>query len=373
MSERESEAAPRTEPMTKYIPPGYESAYLDPTPPGDVEPPPTGWISWTALRVTLGRVPLWLIAAAIPMALATIGAMGWYNYFDRVLGSNYAMGEQLGWLTDTFRFDHRSELSQLRNATGQSAAIMAFITFLAGVFVAGGWLQVFLERTEGHSVDRFFHGGVRYFWRFFRVLIGVLLLLGLGHYLIYGKLWNEYIWQGLFDVADGNFENLSSEATARRLTLLQDSTFALWFAGVMVWADYLRTRLAFLGSRSVLWQGFATFFMLLIRPIAALRPMLVLFVFEALVLVGLGWISSSINYGITADSSASSVWTLLGLTIVGILWMAVVNAARYHAAVQVTRVVVEPLGVEDPWENTVGGPGGPRYPVGQQEDFEISI
>lgn len=372
MSEMEPEEPEATPPMAKYIPPGYESAYADMAPPTEGEPEPTGWISWTALRITLGRVPLWLIVGLIPLALAAIGAQGWYSYFDRALDSGYAQGAELGWLSDNFRTDHSSELAALRSATGQAAAVMTGLLFLLGIFCAGGWLQVFLERTEGHSVDRFFHGGTRYFWRFFRVFIGVLLLLALGDWLIYGDLWREYIWEGLFEIKGANFETLDSEATMRKLYWFQDGVFALWFAGVMVWADYLRTRLAFLGSRSVLWQGIATFFMLLIRPITALRPMLVLLAIELFVLVGLGWMSNRINHGMSSESGASSVWILFGLTVIGVLWSAIINAARYHAAVQVTRVVVEPLGVEDPWENTVGGPGGPRYPVGQ-EDFAISI
>lgn len=372
MTEFDEEEAPAETPMAKYIPPGYESAYAEPVEPRELDPDTGGWISWTALRITLGRVPLWLIVGAIPMLFAAIGAQGWYAFFDRTLGSGYEQGAQLGWLTETFRTDHSGDLAILRSTTAQLAAGMTALLMLVGVFCAGGWLQVFLERTEGHSVDRFFHGGVRYFWRFFRVFIGVLLLLALGQWLIYGPLWNEYVWQKLFEIKGGDFENLTSEATARRLTWMRDGVAALWFAMVMVWADYLRTRLAFLGSRSVLWQGIATFFMLLVRPITAWRPMFVLLVFEFVVLLGLGWFSSGINHGIDAESGLASVWTLFAITAAAMLWRTIVRAARYHAAVQVVRVVVEPLGVEDPWENTVGGPGGPRYPVGQ-EDFAISI
>ena len=39
------------------------------------------------------------------------------------------------------------------------------------------------------------------------------------------------------------------------------------------------------------------------------------------------------------------------------------TAARYHAAVQVSRDVVTPIARPDPWKSSVGGPGGPRYPI----------
>lgn len=372
MSDEIHDEAPAQEPIAKYIPPGYEAAHSDPAPTLEPDGERGGWASWTALRVTLGRVPLWFLVGCVPLVFGVIAAQGWVSFFERNIGGAYAPGEQLGWLTAPFRTDHAAGLGELRAATGIMAAVMTVLAMLIGVFCAGGWLQVFLERTSGHSVDRFFHGGARYFWRFFRVLIGVLLFLALGKYLIYGDLWSTYVWEGLFEVKGANFENLQSEATARRLTWLQDGTMALWFAGVMVWADYLRTRLAFLGSRSVLWQGIATFFMLLVRPITTLRPMLVLLVFELLVLVGLGWLSAGINHGVDAGTGMATVWLLAGLSVLGVFWKAIVNAARYHAAVQVVRVVVEPLGVEDPWENTVGGPGGPRYPVGQEE-YAVSI
>lgn len=372
MSNIESQDESASAPLSKYLPPGYSTGYSDTDTTGDPDPEPPGWVSTSALRVTLGRVPLWWISAMVPLFLAALGALSWYGWFEGALDHQYEPGSQVGWLSDNFRTDHAEALGNLRSATGRLGAGLAFLMFLVGIFTAGGWLQVFLERTEGHSVHRFFYGGARYFWRFFRVFVGVLLLLGLGNWLIYGNLWSEYVLEGVFDVAGGKLESLASERTARRLTWLQDGTFALWFSAVLVWADYLRTRLAFHGSRSVIWSGFATFFMLLFRPVTTLRPMIVLLGLEALVLFGAGWVSSAINRGMDADTGAGSVWALFAITVFVILWRTVVHAARYHAAVQVTRVIVEPLGVDDPWENTVGGPGGPRYPVGQ-EDFEISI
>jgi len=372
MSDIETHKEDAQEPLSRYLPPGYNTGFQDTEAVPDVEPEVTGWISLGALRVTLGRVPLWLITAMVPLALAMIGALSWYGWFRGALDHHYAPGSQLGWLSDNFRTDNATGLADLGSDTGRIGAGMTFLMFLVGVFTAGGWLQVFLERTEGHSVHRFFYGGARYFWRFFRVFLAVLLMLGLGNFLIFGNLWNDYVLERLFDVAGGDLENLTSEQTARYYMWLQDGVFALWFAMVMVWADYLRTRLAFHGSRSVLWSGLATVFMILLRPVTTLRPMIVLLLSEALVLLGAGYLSTMINRGMDETTGQSSVWMLFAITAAVIMWRTIVHAARYHAAVQVTRVIVEPLGVDDPWENTVGGPGGPRYPVGE-EDFEISI
>ena len=372
MSDDENNAAESAETLGSYLPPGYNTGFHEQEAAPDVVPEAAGWISLGALRVALGRVPLWLITAMVPLAFAMIGSLGWYGWFKGNLDHQYAPGSQIGWLSDNFRTDHATELADLGRDTGRVAAGMTFLMFLIGVFTAGGWLQVFLERTEGHSVHRFFYGGARYFWRFFRVFIGVLLLLGLGNFLIYGNLWNDYVLERLFHVSGGDLTSLTSERSARRLIWLQDGTFALWFAMVMVWADYLRTRLAFHGSRSVIWSGLATVFMLLLRPVTTLRPMIFLLLLEAAVLLGAGYVSATINRGMDSTTGEGSVWALFAITGAVVIWRAIVHAARYHAAVQVTRVIVEPLGVDDPWENTVGGPGGPRYPVGE-EDFEISI
>ena len=263
-------------------------------------------------------------------------------------------------------------MAGLRDATGQTTSALAALMLLLGVFFAGGWLQVFLERTEGHSVSRFLVGGVRYFWRFLRVFLLVALLLVAGSYLIYGELWSEHVLERLFGLDGGKLEAAANERVARRLTWLQDGLFALWFAGVLTWADYVRTRLAFLQSRAVLWTGLATFFSILFRPITTLRPLVALLLIEALVVLGLGYLSAALNHGMDPDEGLGRVALLFVLGVVVILWRTVVRAARYHACVSVIRTIVEPLGVDDPWENTVGGPGGPRYPVGE-EDFEITI
>ena len=359
------------EPLTSYLPPAYTGDYGTEEPPAP-EPEDHGWVSWTALRVSMGRVPLWLLCALVPIVMAAIATLPWYGWFEGTLEHSYAPGSQAASLDVNFRTDHSDDLGVLRQATGRLTAGFAFLMFLVGIFCAGGWLQVFLERTEGHSVHRFLYGGARYFWRFFRVFLAVMVLLGAGGFLIYGDLWSEHVLERLFDLKGGNLENAPNELVARRLTWLQDGLFLMWFAAVLTWADFVRTRLAYLQSRAVTWAGLASLFTLLFRPIATLRPMLALLLCELVVVLGLGELSAWLNHGFGPDSGFDRVWTLFAIGIVVLLWRTIVRAARYHACVQVTRTIVEPLGVDDPWENTVGGPGGPRYPVGE-EDFGITL
>jgi hypothetical protein len=57
-----------------------------------------------------------------------------------------------------------------------------------------------------------------------------------------------------------------------------------------------------------------------------------------------------------------AVLALLTLAVLAV--RVIVRGARYHAAVQISRQVVTPIARPDPWKDTVGGPGGPRYPIG---------
>ena len=49
------------------------------------------------------------------------------------------------------------------------------------------------------------------------------------------------------------------------------------------------------------------------------------------------------------------------------------RGARYSAALQVSHQLVRPLARPNPWKKTIGGPGGPRYPVDDGEDFGVSL
>jgi hypothetical protein len=55
-----------------------------------------------------------------------------------------------------------------------------------------------------------------------------------------------------------------------------------------------------------------------------------------------------------------------------LIWRLIVRGARYYAAIEVSRDVVRPIARPDPWKKSIGGPGGPRYPLGEDE-YNTSI
>ncbi len=115
-----------------------------------------------ALRNAIGRTPLWLLCWTVFLVLGFVVTLPWMGWFDATLANRYEPGTVLGSMDETLRFDHRQDLEALRIEGGRATAFLAFLAVLVGVFTAGGWLQVFLERTSRQSVRRFAWGGARY-------------------------------------------------------------------------------------------------------------------------------------------------------------------------------------------------------------------
>lgn len=336
---------------------------------------PVRFVALEAVRVTLGRPPVWLLVMAVQVLLALPTTIAWHGFMTAATEHHYAPGSLFANLGENFRFDHRAQIESLNHATSQVGAVLALVAMLFGCFTAGGWLQVFLERTGGESLKRFFFGGARYFWRFFRLMLLSLLLLALVSWLVFGLPWNRLVLGWLFDVpahAYGSLETLGSETTAFRLRLAQSVLHALGFGLVLTWGDYTRTRLALHDTSSALWAGICTAWTILRHPVKTLRPMIGLFAIELAIVLVLGWLARSIEGDIVRTSDAFSVAILFATAQLALVWRVIVRGARYHAAVSVSREIVRPIARPDPWKGSIGGPGGPRYPIGGDE-FSVSM
>ncbi|MCC7013306.1 MAG: hypothetical protein IT454_12145 [Planctomycetes bacterium] len=343
------------------------SGWRDPRDQDPSEPELPRWIFLHSLRVTIGRTPVWLSAASLIGVLALAQALPWFAYYDSVMSASFERGALLRELSETFRFDTRDERAPLEASTRALGAVLALLAMLIGAFSAGGWLQVFLEHTQGESVRRFFYGGARFFFRFVRVLLFTLFWLCVLGWLVYGRPWEWLVLENVCGLAKPDLELFESEGSVRTVGLVQDGVYALGFGCVMVWGDYTRTRLAVHGTRSAVWAGLCTIALLVVHPIRSLRPLLLLSLVELGVLA-IGWfLAGLIGRSIDADSS---LWPVLGLVAVGLgahLWRSITRGARYSACVLTTRDVVRPLARPDPWKRSVGGPGGPRYPIDGDE------
>ncbi len=327
----------------------------------------------SALRGAIGRTPIWLVCWLVPLIFALAVALPWVQWFGDATANRYAPGSVLAALDEPFRHDHREELAGLRSQSAYVTAVLALVVMLFGVFSAGGWLQVFLERTSGHSVRRFLWGASRYFWRFARLWILTILVLSVVAWLTYAWPWKTFVAGFLFGAPDGEMEVLTSERTAIWLEWLQSGIYTAAFALVLVWGDYTRTRMAMHDTRSAIWAGLATLGLMIRYPLRSVRPMVLLLAVEWLILWLTGILSWSVNTGLADGGGWKQVLLLFLVGQFALMWRAITRGARYHAAVQVSRALVPPLAKPDPWAHRVGGPGGPQYPIDQSDEYGVSL
>jgi hypothetical protein len=334
-----------------------------------------------ALFSAMARVPIWLIIWLVLLVLSLAVALPWHSWFGQTVGQRYEVGTISANLDEVFRFDHRAALSSMNSATAQVGAILAFVAMLLGVFFAGGWLQVLLERTRGQSLRRFLFGGARYFWRFLRLLVCSLAMLALFGWLIYGTPLQSWIlgsWLGVPKSDWATLESLDSEGTVFAVRAAQDALFGLCFALTLCWGDYTRTRLALQDTYSALWAGLSTFFTMLRHPIKTLGPLFMLLLIEILVIVSLGTIVNWVEQGFTTvegvePAGTMRVWVVFGLSQAILMWRCVIRGARYHATAIVSQEIVRPLSRPDPWRESIGGPGGPRYPLEEGDEYGVAL
>jgi hypothetical protein len=141
---------------------------------------------------------------------------------------------------------------------------------------------------------------------------------------------------------------------------------------VLVWGDYTRTRLAMHDGVSALWAGLCTWVTLIAHPVRTLRPMLLLWLAEVAVL----WAAWHLSRFLDARITEPGDWVaLLLLFLVGqgiLAWRCIVRGARYAAALEISGGLVRAPRRPDPWKESVGGPGGPQYPLGGDE-YTVSL
>lgn len=335
-----------------------------------------GWVFLRAIQASTRRALLWFACACLLVLLAGALAIPTHTWMEASIGSRYAPGDATSALDTIFRTDHSAGLANVARGTASSAGVLQIVVLLLGIFAAGGWLQVLLERASGYAMRRFLSGGCRFFLRFLRVAILVLALLACAQWVLYGMPWKKLVLEGALGLAShdlARMEGLESELMMRRLGWIQDGCMTLSFALILAWALYTRTRLALHDSRSVIWAGACSALTILRHPIRTLRPLLLLFVAEASVLVFLaGWATDFFEQRLGASPSA---WWILGLAMTGftaLAWREVLRGARYHAVIAVSAVVVKSTSQPDPW-NVIGGPGGPQYPMDDDLDERYGV
>lgn len=306
--------------------------------------------SFAALRAALARPGLWSAVWLAQCLLALAPAVLFANWLAPELANRVAPYALFADLGSAFRTDHREKLNQIDASIGQLGALLVVAAVVLGAFTAGAWLSAFLAPQRTRGATALAAGGARFFGRFLRLVLLTGLLLALWTWLVQGPAWNQLVLRGLAGVPVGDFERLETlrnEDTALLLKQLREGLYALGVALVLVWGDFTRTRLALFDTRSASWAGLQSAGLLARHPLRALRPVLVLFLIEALIVLGLGLGAARIEAGL---GSLGHVIALFLLAQLALLWRILLRGARYHAIVGVTRELATPPAAPDPWE-----------------------
>jgi len=329
-----------------------------------------------ALNGAIGRTAVWISCWLIFELLALTVAMGWFDWMTSVTENRYAPGSLITDLGANFRIDHGESMSAASEYAAGLGAILAFLALLFGTFTGGGWLQIALERTEGRSLRRFFGGSARFFWRFMRLMILQMLILAVLGWIVYEMPWNELVlgrWLGVPEGDYSSLETLDSEATVRNLGWVQDGLFAALFALVSSWSLYARTRLALHDTKSALWSGLCTVATIFRNPIRTLRPLALLFLVDLGLVFVCGRMLSGFEGELGPETGLTTIVAIFAIGRFAVAMRHLTRGARYYAAVHVSREVVRPIAKPDPWKESIGGPGGPRYPLGEDDEFAALV
>ena len=100
--------------------------------------------------------------------------------------------------------------------------------------------------------------------------------------------------------------------------------------------------------------------------------MLLLWLCEVAVLWGALQLSGFLDARIVVPTDWVPLLLLLLVGLAVIAWRCIVRAARYAAALEISGGLVRAPRRPDPWKESIGGPGGPQYPLGGDE-FTVSV
>ena len=332
--------------------------------------PGDGAVFLTALMAAVKRPAAWGTTALGIAAMGLFAATPVYRFVDLSLEHRYEPGSQRVNLDETFWQDHAGGIEVVRSQLATTGGFLALAAFLFGCFTAGGWLRLLLDPGRGYG-RLFFAGGARYFWRFLRLALVVLVLAHVVGVLTQGVIWRELVLEGWAGWEGGQAENSTSELTVARLGWASDFLHLLGLSIVLSWALLTRARIVLENRQSALVAGSMTFWTLLRHPFATLRPLVCLVALEFAGLLGLALLFRALESGLAGGAG----WVFIPMLLISafaLVLREILHGARYAAALIVSKRLVRPMPT-DPWGDRIGGPGGPQYPLAEDDEFSVAM
>ncbi|MEL6638493.1 MAG: hypothetical protein AAFR05_17185 [Bacteroidota bacterium] len=186
-----------------------------------------GW--WLALR----SVKIWVTHYLFLLLLALLTALPFYQLLQSKLGRSLAIQDLLPDFDYTV-FQDFLNLPGVRSALSMinSVNLITLLLFvLLMLFLTGGVLHVYRDRSKGLGLRRFFSGGSYYFWRMLRLS----LYFGLVHGLLLG-LFVEIFRQ----LTDGGFAAMGSEVGYLELLQVLVPIYLLLASWMFMVQDYAK-------------------------------------------------------------------------------------------------------------------------------------
>ncbi len=333
--------------------------------------PKDGAVFLTALLAAVKRPAAWGTTALGIAAMGMFAATPVYRFVDSSLEHRYEPGSQRFNLSELFWNDQASGIEVVRSQLATTGGFLALAAFLFGCFTAGGWLRLLLDPGRGYG-RLFFAGGARYFWRFLRLALVVIVLFHLVGVVTQGAIWRELVLEGWAGWEGGKAENSTSELTVARLGWASDLLHLVGLSLVLSWALLTRARMVLENRHSALVAGSATFWMLVRHPFSTLRPLICLVALEFAGLLGLAFLFRALESGMDGGAGWWSFLPMLLVAASALVVREILHGARYASALIVSRRLVRPLPT-DPWGDRVGGPGGPQYPLAENDEFSVAM
>ncbi|HET6204244.1 MAG TPA: hypothetical protein VFI25_15740 [Planctomycetota bacterium] len=191
---------------------------------------------------------LWLVfllnfVPALAVGIPFAGAL------DRSMGLRRDAPDLVAEYGGDFDLDFRLRNAPLLEGLRGSLSVLAFVSFLLGAFVAGGWIGVFHEPKGTGSVQAFFRWGGRQWARFLRVSALTLVAVHVVGVFTHGKGWEL-----LLDLASGvrKIEDLPDGKTAVLAEWWRGAAYVLLLAFLFTAADYARISIVEADRRSAL-------------------------------------------------------------------------------------------------------------------------
>jgi hypothetical protein len=91
-----------------------------------------------------------------------------------------------------------------------------------------------------------------------------------------------------------------------------------------------------------------------------------------------GTLNDRLDETLDPSSTKLTVFAMFAIGLGALVWRSISRGAHYSVCAQITRSLVRPLARPDPWKRSIGGPGGPRYPieageVGDGDEYGVSL